>query len=184
MDAGTTRLLTLRVAEVMAKEVITVSKQQSLAEVAEILIDHRIHAAPVVDDTGLCCGIISSTDFMRCARDPECFKRSGIAFHDPKRSIQSSSTAPEQNLAQHDEGPVPLAESTLGQFTTVSEHMVNHVQTIPAGASLISAARMMCTAHLHHLPVVAEDGRPVGFLSTLDVVSAMVNAIDEAKEIL
>jgi CBS-domain-containing membrane protein len=58
------------------------------------------------------------------------------------------------------------------------------VQSVDAGASLVAAARMMCTAHLHHLPVIDEEDRPIGILSTLDVVAAMVNAVDEVKTAL
>jgi CBS-domain-containing membrane protein len=39
----------------------------------------------------------------------------------------------------------------------------------------------MCEQHLHRLPVVSADGRVVGIISTMDVVAALVNAIDEME---
>ena len=168
MDAGVTRLLALRVSEVMSKEVITVEKNQPLSRVAQTLIQRRISAAPVVDEEGICLGIISSTDFMRCALDPDSVKQPGRSASEFQWPHQGDDADSPHEIA-------PGSEDTAG------EHMVSGVQAAYAGASLVSAARMMCAAHLHHLPVINEKGRPVGFLSTLDVVSAMVHAIDEAK---
>jgi len=61
---------------------------------------------------------------------------------------------------------------------TVNCYMASAVQSIAADASLLKAGRMMCTAHLHRVPVL--DGeRVVGIVSTMDIVAAMLNAVDE-----
>ena len=51
------------------------------------------------------------------------------------------------------------------------------VQYISQDATLIQAARMMCTEHIHRLVVLAEDQRTVGFMTSLDLAAAMVAAI-------
>ena len=141
MDVGIERLIELRVANVMTKGVITVLASQDLPAVSAIFFDNGISAAPVVDDHGVCVGMLSGCDFL--------FRGS-------------------------DEGG-----GAEGQ--TAGTMMSPSVQSIDAGASLVAAARMMCTAHLHHLPVIDENSRPIGILSTLDVVAAMVNVVDEVK---
>jgi CBS domain-containing protein len=61
------RLQTLRVCDVMSPNVVPLSGDDSVAHAASVLIKHEISGAPVIDDAGLCVGVISSTDFVRCA---------------------------------------------------------------------------------------------------------------------
>ena len=54
----------LQVSEVMTKKVITVTPQASMAEIREILQNHRISGVPVVEDGDLV-GIISTEDLIK-----------------------------------------------------------------------------------------------------------------------
>ena len=67
----------------------------------------------------------------------------------------------------------------VAEDDAVSRYMASAVQSIAANASLLDAARAMCGAHIHHLPVI-ENERVVGIVSTMDIVAAVVNAVDEA----
>ena len=49
----------------------------------------------------------------------------------------------------------------------------------PADDSILSAARQMCGSHIHRLFVIDDEGKPIGVVSTLDLVSAMVLAFEE-----
>ena len=44
---------------------------------------------------------------------------------------------------------------------------------------MIDAAREMCAQHVHRLPVVDAGGKVVGLVSSLDLVAAMVGALEE-----
>lgn len=46
----------------MTSDVITVSAQDTIQDVAALMMDHGIHHVPVVDDVGGLIGIITSTD--------------------------------------------------------------------------------------------------------------------------
>jgi CBS-domain-containing membrane protein len=59
--------------------------------------------------------------------------------------------------------------------------MSHAVQSIAAHRSLLAAARMMCDGHLHRLVVLDAAGRPEGMISTMDVVAALLNTVDEAR---
>ncbi len=61
----------------------------------------------------------------------------------------------------------------------VREHMHPTARSIGATAPLLDAARQMCDAHLHRLPVLDAAGKVVGMISSLDIVAALVGAIDE-----
>jgi CBS domain-containing protein len=61
----------------------------------------------------------------------------------------------------------------------VSGYMTRSVQSIAGDASLIEAARTMCRAHVHRLPVMNASGKLIGMASSLDIVAAMVKAVEE-----
>ncbi|GBG61572.1 hypothetical protein CBR_g22369 [Chara braunii] len=54
----------LKVADAMTSPAITVSVTKTVAEAAVIMLRHRIHRLPVVNDTGLLLGIITRTDMF------------------------------------------------------------------------------------------------------------------------
>ena len=64
-------------------------------------------------------------------------------------------------------------------FDLVSGYMSTGVQSIAAESALLDAARQMCRAHLHRLPVVDGQGHVLGMVSSLDIASALVGAMEE-----
>ena len=55
----------LLVSYYMTKDLITFSPEQSILEVMELFIKHRISGGPVVDKNGMLVGIVSEADFMK-----------------------------------------------------------------------------------------------------------------------
>ena len=55
----------IKVKEIMAKDPITIPVDSTIDEAAEILLDNKLSAAPVVDDKGQVVGIITQTDIFR-----------------------------------------------------------------------------------------------------------------------
>jgi CBS-domain-containing membrane protein len=76
----------------------------------------------------------------------------------------------------------PILRDDLADATsldhTVQALMTPAVQSVSPNTPLLSVAQIMSVEHIHHLPVI-ENERVVGVVSTLDVVSTMVNAVDE-----
>jgi CBS-domain-containing membrane protein len=61
----------------------------------------------------------------------------------------------------------------------VRTYMSQSVRSIDADATLIDAARAMCGKHVHRLPVLDARGKVVGLISSLDLIAAVVHAIEE-----
>jgi CBS domain-containing protein len=158
MNSAIERLLTLRVRDVMNKQVVSIAAQQSLSAAAETLIQHEITGLPVVDERGDCQGVLSGTDFVRRLRSV----RKGAA--DDKSSAS--------------ERPGTL-EANFDAATVVRDVMTPLVRSISPDASLMEAARAMCEHHVHRLIVMEGTQRPKGIISSLDVVAAMIQAIEE-----
>jgi acetoin utilization protein AcuB len=55
----------IKVAEIMTREVVTVHRDWTVEEAADTLLSHKISGAPVVDDDGRLCGIITQTDLFK-----------------------------------------------------------------------------------------------------------------------
>lgn len=63
---------------------------------------------------------------------------------------------------------------------TVADLMSQSVRSIGANESLLKAAHLMCAKHVHRLPVLGDDHRVVGVVSTMDFVAAVLNVLDES----
>jgi CBS domain-containing protein len=61
----------------------------------------------------------------------------------------------------------------------VRTYMSSSVHSIDSDATLIDAARAMCRHHVHRLPALDHAGHVVGLISSLDLVAAVVHAIEE-----
>lgn len=55
----------IKVADIMTREVVTVQRDWTVEEAADTLLAHKISGAPVVDDNGRLCGIITQTDLFK-----------------------------------------------------------------------------------------------------------------------
>ena len=144
MNSAIERLLSLRVADFMCRNVVTVSGAATMEEAAESFLRHKVSGAPVVDERGHCAGVLSATDFVR-------------------REVQSP----------------PRRRGNGDLVEAVRTYMSPSVCSIDADATLIDAARGMCGKRVHRLPVLDARGKVVGVISSLDLVAAVVHAIEE-----
>jgi len=164
MNSAIERLLSLRVSDIMRRDVIQVSAHESMGAAASRMLQHEISGAPVVDEYGHCVGILSAIDFVRHESDIQQANQSveaSVLF----RSCYDAMTRPSVALGQEDD--------------LVQTHMTPGVQAVAADTPLLDAARIMCGAHVHRLPIMDAAGHVEGIITTLDLVAAMVQAIDE-----
>jgi len=164
MNSAIERLLKLRVGEVMGRKVVTVSANQSMGAAATTLLERSIGGAPVVDEQGRCCGILSAGDFVR---------REVARAAEAAESLDS-----QEHRLMHERGEIPYHVETVAD-DRVKSHASPAVQTVSAETSLIDAARIMCAEHIHRLPVLDGASKPAGILTAMDIVAAVIHAIEE-----
>ena len=153
------RLLSLRVTDVMACDVLEVSAHDTMQQAATSFAAREVSGAPVVDETGRCVGVLTAGDFAR-------------------REAMRGKSGDEEHQLVGGSGNEPLhIESADGDL--VSRYMSPAVQSVAADAMLVSAAKIMDAEHIHRLVVIDEKGFPMGMISSMDVVAAVVNAVDE-----
>jgi CBS-domain-containing membrane protein len=157
------RLESLRVGDIMNRDVVSVSAAQDMSAAAAVFVEHGISGAPVIDEQGRCVGVISAADFVR---------RDGAAKNG---SISTACCSPTV-VRQEPHGPWEIHDVFPDR---VSAHMSSAVQAVAVRTPLVEAGRIMCAQHVHRLPVLDAHGRPQGMVTSLDLVAAVVQAVHE-----
>jgi len=162
MLATAPSLLSLTAADLMSPEPLLLPAEMSLPGAARMLARMQVTGAPVVDERGRCVGVLSTTDFMHWAEHPE--------------RVPPAREAPEA-LSCAWQIPGGAAETT---DCLVRDCMTRDPVTVAPTTRLGELARLMLEAHIHRLIVVDRERRPVGVVSTTDVLAALVRAEQEA----
>lgn len=196
-------LLRLTAEDLMVRDIVLLSVDMSLREAAELLLHHQVGGAPVVDAEGVCVGVLSATDFLRLAHRRVEISKPLAPPLPITCSFQSKRQRPdgkELTLCTLPPGVCPLQvkESSLegepslvcGQpHCVLVDWQVVDVEKLPADAvrnfmtpdpvlvrpstGIRTLARMMVDAHIHRLIVVDESRRPVGIVSSTDLLAAL-----------
>jgi CBS-domain-containing membrane protein len=146
-------LFSLTAADLMSRELVMVPREMSLQGAARMLSRARVSGAPVVDETGRCVGVISTTDFLywvdeEHARPPRDSKETACNSW----QIIGSAAAPTE---------------------CVSDVMTSDPVAVQPGTAIGQVAQMMLDAHIHRVIVVDSIDRPIGILSTTDILAAV-----------
>lgn len=145
-----------RVKDIMTRDVVTVSPETTLKEIAGLLVKHSISSVPVCDKAGQVVGIISERDLLRPFGQK-------IA---QRRDWWISALAQGNDLE-------PQFEMLIG----VDQHraallMSKPVKTTDEETELSELAEIMSENDIKRLPVLRH-GRLVGIVSGADVIRAI-----------
>jgi CBS domain-containing membrane protein len=164
MLATTHSLLDLTAADLMSRDVVTIPEKMPLRAAANLLAEARITGAPVVDRYGRCVGVLSATDFLhRATRDEE--------------AVNPACGHPSCYWA---DWQTDLADKLPAE--DVAEFMTRDPVTATPATAIGTMARMMLDARIHRLIVVDADSRPVGIVSSTDILAAVARAEVQAAE--
>ena len=159
----------LRARDIMTGKVVVLSEDDSLQEAANTIIEQRISGAPVVDAAGVFVGMLSLTDIAH----PD-----DIAARAPNFEFERDPQRLDRDDATHWELLRPTSRSTETSLL-VKHRMSRGLVAVRESAPLIDIARIMCSGHRHRVVVVDERGGVCGIVSTMDLLAAFVNTVDE-----
>lgn len=152
------------VEDVMTREVVTVTPDTGFQELIATMAKHQVSGVPVVDGDRLV-GVVSEADLLREGEGDR--KRTSALewFRHPRRAQEA-----------HDRGH------------TAGDIMTTEVVSVTPGTSIWRAIRTLREANVKRLPVVDADGRVVGIVSRVDLLSAFIRTdrqiAEEISEIL
>ncbi len=164
MAAITKPLLSLTADDLMTRTVVMIPCAMSLQRAAHLLGQAGITGAPIVDADGCCVGVISASDFVAWADKGEAAAR---------KPAKNGCCAAHHAWQMPAEGELPRQE--VGSYMTPDPVMV--APATPIG----ELARMMVDAHIHRVVVVNAHKRPVGIVSSTDVLAALARQRPEEK---
>ncbi len=130
---------------------LAVAPSTPLTEIRELLVRHQVSGAPVVNEKGELAGVISQSDLVRVVvgdlLEPEsdCL----IELFNEERS-------------QVD----PLAGKTAGEIMSVFVIKVSPSDPVSA------VARTMVASHIHRV-IVTDGNKPVGIISSIDLIALL-----------
>lgn len=199
MMTATKPLLTLCAEEVMSRDVVTIPHTMSLRAAARVLRRNQISGAPVVDELGRCVGVLSATDVLHWVEKgcPETVNEPPPACtYQIKGRLLTGEPAVICTLA---EGTCPLQvmhPTTGGRHVatclqprgilndwqqthenepadSVARYVTTDLVTAEPLTPVVELARRMFEAHIHRIPVLDEQGRPVGVVTSTDILAAL-----------
>lgn len=157
MTATTKPFLALTAADLMSRDVVMIPKEMSLRAAAHLLSQHRISGAPVVDAEGRCAGVVSATDFVHWAE-------------------QEEGAAPARRSATPCYCSWQVQELEDLPANQVADYMTADPVTAPPHTPIGKLTRLMLDAHIHRIVVVDEHRRPIGVVSSTDILAAVTHA--------
>ncbi|MDG2219881.1 MAG: CBS domain-containing protein [Rubripirellula sp.] len=155
---STVDIYSQRVKDIMSRDVVTVRAGDTIHEALTLMGENRVSALPVVDNQDHCVGILSTSDLVDMTRDiDDDILHLDLVDPSSKRFLLDRLT------------------HSLGN-ESVQSFMSEMVATVGLETSIGKATREMLRNRIHHLPVVDENAKLMGILSTLDILSEVADA--------
>ena len=143
--------------DIMTKDVITVRRETTVMELANLYAKSGISSAPVVSAAGELLGMVSETDLVE--QDKSLHIPTVVSIFDWVIYLESDKRF----------------EKELQKMTaqTVGEIFSHEVYSVPPQAPVSEVADIMSRQKVHAVPVV-EGGRVVGIVGRIDLIRSMI----------
>jgi CBS domain-containing protein/mannitol/fructose-specific phosphotransferase system IIA component (Ntr-type) len=152
-ETGLTIRKHLTVRDIMHRDVITVSPEDTLKDVANKLYRYKVSGMPVVDDEGKPVGMISERHLIKAA------------LPDFESLIQNISMSPDtepfDELLRHEDE------------IKVKDIMTTRLYTTSEDTPIVEVAALMLFRNIRRIPVV-QDGKLIGMILRRDIVSKVI----------
>jgi len=135
-------ITTTPISELMNTDLITVHPEETMLKVKEVFDQHEFHHLPIVEENGKIVGMLSRMDYNRVLSSHMLFNR------------EKNESYNRQNL----------------QSLQVKDIMNKNVVCVKATEGLNKAVSLFRENQFHALPVVDEDRKIIGIITTFDLL--------------
>jgi CBS-domain-containing membrane protein len=147
----------LTASEIMTREVVTVKKETTIRELAELFTVHRIGSIPVVDDKGALIGVVSASALVEQAKN----------FHIPTVISLFDWVIYLESEKKFEKELKKMTAQTVGDIYN------EEVDTLAPDSPISDIADLMSSRKINSVPVV-DGGRIVGVVSRIDLIRTMI----------
>lgn len=146
----------MKAKDIMTRDVVTVTKEMTIEELARLFARHAISGAPVVDENGGLVGIVTENDLIKMEQ----------RLHIPTVVTILDAVIYLGSSKKFEEDIKRMAA------TKVEDIYKKDVVKIGENATLQEIATIMSEKDIHHLPVIKK-GKIVGIIGKKDIVRAI-----------
>lgn len=141
--------------DLMSRDLVTVTPQTDQERAWHLLEKHKIKALPVVDEQQQVVGIVTLIDFL---------KPLGVRPRHMAAPIKNR-----QGVLQH----IKQLSRKGSRGGLVAEIMTREVLTARENQHLLELMPRVCSSELHHLPVLDDNQKLAGMITTSDLLAAL-----------
>jgi CBS domain-containing protein len=156
----------MQVKEIMTRQVIVVTPDTSVSEVARLMRENAVSGIPVVDQDQEVVGIVTEVDLV--ARHARPHFPAYVAFLDSIIFLESR--------RRYRESMRRILATTAGEL------MTRPVTTVRAEADVQELATLMIQERVNPVPVVDQGGHLIGIVSHTDLLHMIAAAAAAAQE--
>jgi len=142
--------------EIMTQEVISVSQNTSIKDLADLFIKHKVNGFPVLDEDGELTGIVTEKNLIE--QNKNLHIPTVIALFDAVIYLESEKKFEE--------------EMKRFNATQVKDICSTNVITVSANTDFNEIASLMATKDVHSIPVV-EGKKILGIIGKLDIIKGL-----------
>jgi len=147
----------MKARDIMVSPVISVGENETVRDVAKLLIAKRISAVPVVDRAGKVIGIVTEADLLH-------------------RS-ETGAEKPASWWLSFISGDRALAEAYVKSHAVkVKDVMTRNVTTVTPDTPVVEIANLFEEQHIKRVPIVSKGGDLVGIVSRANIIQAIATA--------
>lgn len=146
---------TVPITQIMTQPVIQVVAADKVTDAALLMFSNKISAVPVIEKSGRCVGVLSGQDLIQYESIREATEnefKHGYCFNIARYGIED---AP------------PISKI---QFDQVEYHMNRHFVVAKPNDTIAELSERMCQGHAHHAVIMDTGSKPIGIVSTLDIL--------------
>lgn len=145
--------------DIMTKQVITASEDDTVEKCANLLITHNLSGLPVIDDKGKVKGMVTEGDLIRRAsriKGPAALEVLGGIFYL--------------------ESPKKFMDDIIKSMANIAKDiMTEDIITVNPDESIEDAATLLVQKNIKRLPVIDKEGNLVGIVSRKDIMKHLFN---------
>ena len=140
--------------DIMNKKVIVISKDASVAELAQLLLRNKIAGVPVTDKDNNIVGMVSETDIITKEADLNV----SVSFnYSILKSLESYTKSTKEYLD-----------------TKVEDIMSHEVAAIKEDTPISKIASLMINDNVNRVPVVDDNNKLIGIVAREDIIKSMM----------
>ncbi len=137
--------------DIMIRDIVTVQTSDPLHHAAELSLSQHISGTPVIDDTGACVGVLSTSDFLGAEEKVAEQRRRVVdsSFFNTNLALPQRLYA--EKLEEVRDKIAPAAEQAVEHF------MTSDLVSVDENAPVSTVIQYVVGAHVHRVLVLDED---------------------------